>query len=111
MSSTEPVVFPIYRDLLPSQSRTVTDDLVVCDFEKAPQGFEKHRGASTRVLCKLVVNLSSVPAHLWEPRQSPSGRQCQRLNYQLGMQIESGGLRFDMRVDDVVYGNVTAKFE
>lgn len=65
----------------------------------------------TKVLCTMLVNLSKIPSRLYKSQRSPDGRVYHSLDYQIGMQLRSGGLKFDLRVDDVIYGNVTASFD
>ena len=73
--------------------------------------YDKSTFSSTRQLCSLLVNLNAVPLHLFSNRRGANGKSYQRLDYQLGMQLDSGGLKFDLRVDGVVYGNITATFD
>ena len=110
VSATEPVIFPFHRKFTSDQDKTVTDELILCHTNDAPKEFSSAAGSSTKVICKLVTNLSTVPKHLWKSKKNSKGRRYQELHYELGMQIESGGLRFDLRVDDVVYGKVTTSF-
>ncbi|KAK3616102.1 hypothetical protein LTR22_027182 [Elasticomyces elasticus] len=110
VSSTEPVLFDFYVSFDAGHSRTLTEELIICDADVAPRGFDSKAGAVTRVACKMVVNVNSVPRHLFEEQRNSQGRSYQCLSFQLGMQVESGGLRFDFRVDDVVYGKVAATF-
>ena len=58
----------------------------------------------------MTAKLSSVPARFWKSHTNSAGRKYTSLHYVLGMTVESGGLRFDLRVDDVVYGDVVASF-
>jgi hypothetical protein len=109
--SEAPLIFYFYRDFALGASKTVTEDLVACDANIAPGGYSSAPGSTTRVLCKTPINLEKVPAHLFESCTSLSGRKYLRLNYEIGMRIESGGLRFDLRVDGVVYGQITATFD
>lgn len=111
VSSTKSVLKTWYSRFTPGHSRTVTYDLIVCDEDRAPDGYESYAGSPTKSLCKLTVNLNSVPAALWKERRTTDGRPYKGLSFQIGMQITSGGLNFDMRVDDVVYGAVTATFD
>ncbi|KAK4544121.1 hypothetical protein LTR36_004619 [Oleoguttula mirabilis] len=108
--STQPILFPFYRCFALGASRTVTDELIICDDNFAPSVYSSAPGSATRVVCKMVVNLQSVPKHLWKELTNSSGERYDRLDYKVGMQIESGGLRFDCRVDGVVYGKATATF-
>lgn len=111
VSSTEPVLFPFYKtSSVHANNETITQELIVCDDSAAPSAYEGVPGSSTRVVCKMVVNLQSVPRHLWKDRCNSSGTRYHRLDFEMGMQIESGGLRFDLRIDGVVYGKVTATF-
>lgn len=111
VSSTEPVTFPFYRNCQPGQGRTSTIELLVCDDDEAPRQHNVNPGAKTRVLCQMMPDLDKVPGHLWSDHVNASGLRFQSLDYDIGMQVESGGLRFDFRVDDVVYGKVTATFD
>lgn len=92
------------------RKKTHATDLVICDEDIAPVGFESGRRSSTRVLCTLNVDLSKVPGKFWKHRTNPNGVRYQSLSYQLGMQIQSGGLRFDLRIDGVTYGDIEATF-
>lgn len=108
VSSTEPVTFPFGSSHAARRNgTTMTHELIVCDEDVAPTAYD----ASTRVVCKMLVNLESVPRHLWSQRRTSTGLQYNRLHFDLGMQIESGALRFDFRVDGVVYEKVTATFD
>lgn len=107
VSSDEPVLFPFYRCLRSSDSRIATSYLIVCEDDVAPTYGNK----KTRIACKLIVDLNDVPGYLWESAWNSSGTDYHKLHYHLGMQIESGGIRFDFRINDVVYGKVTASFD
>ncbi|KAK5737794.1 hypothetical protein LTR17_006442 [Elasticomyces elasticus] len=105
--STQPVLFPFFRTFTPGASKTIIEELIICDKDTAPAGFNS---ATTRSVCKMVVNLGTVPQHLWDRRCNSQGNVYESLTYDVGMQIESGGLRFDFRVDGVIYGTATATF-
>ncbi len=109
VSSTDPILAPYACDFTDGR-KTMTVELIVCD-DVAPPGYDSRPIASTRILCRMPVNLETVPTQLWKQRVSPSGLPYQSLHYEVGMQMESGGLKFDMRVDDVVYGSITATFD
>lgn len=111
ISSAAPLLFDFYRTFPTTANSTCVTKLIVCDSKRAPAAFDDHEGSSTKVLCRLVTNLANVPSHLYESRTSPQGRGYYQLEYQIGMQLESGGLKFDMRIDDIVYGSVTATFD
>ncbi|KAI7306299.1 actin-like ATPase domain-containing protein [Hortaea werneckii] len=104
----DPVFFPFHRTFRQSHDKIVTDHLIVCDHDVAPRECNER---NTRKICALTTDLNDVPAHLFENKVNSRGTNYQELRYKLGMQIQSGGLRFDLRVDDVVYGNVVATFD
>ncbi|KAI7459930.1 actin-like ATPase domain-containing protein [Hortaea werneckii] len=107
VSSDEPVLLPFYRRFCSSDSRVVTSYLIVCEDDVAPTYCSK----KTRIACRLVVDLSDVPEYLWESVWNSKNTFYQKLHYDLGMQIESGVIRFDFRINNVVYGKVTASFD
>ena len=111
VSSTAPILFPFYRTFAKGSRKTGTSSLIVCDREVAPDGFEYGPRSPTRVLCKLDIDFQKIPSRLWKKRFTSEGKPYDKINYQLGMQIGSGTIKFDLRVGDVVYGDVTAKFE
>ncbi|KAI6821312.1 actin-like ATPase domain-containing protein [Hortaea werneckii] len=104
----EPVFFAFSRKFRPSSNKVVTNHLIVCDDDVAPKECNER---NTRKICALTTDLNDVPAHFFKNRVNSRGKRYQELSYKLGMQIQSGGLRFDLRVDDVVYGNVVASFD
>lgn len=107
-SSTEPILFPFYTDYWSSSGQQSTCYLIGCDDDIAPDSCD---AGSARTECSLTVNLDPVPSRFWTHRTNSKGKSYKRLNYVLGMQIESGGIKFDLRVDDVVYGEVVANFD
>ena len=107
VSSTEPVVFPFHRIFEIDAEKTVTEDLTISDADIAPIFSNT---SATRTGCTMSVDLSTVPKHLWVFFRNSHGKAYYRLSFELGMQIESAGLRFDYRVDGKIYGKVTATF-
>jgi hypothetical protein len=97
ISSTEPMLFDFYSNFEYGASKTMVQELIVCDRDNALPYFRKSNGSPTQVLCSMAVNLASVPAHLWKSYRARDGSFYQRLSYQLGMQLESGGLKFDLK--------------
>ena len=93
------------------QHKMHTTNLIVCDDDTPPEAFQRGADASTHVLCALTTNLGQIPAHKWEHHVNSIGIPYKTITYEIGLCLESGGLRFDLRVDDVVYGNVTASFD
>ncbi|KAK4995018.1 hypothetical protein LTR66_005073 [Elasticomyces elasticus] len=110
VSSTDPICFWFSRVLQPGDSRIVVDDLITCDDDTAPDWYDAG-GHAAKILCTLETDLSTVPEHFWKEECGPSGQIFHRLDHQLGMQIESGGLKFDLRVNGVTYGSVVAEFK
>ncbi|KAI7470725.1 actin-like ATPase domain-containing protein [Hortaea werneckii] len=104
--SDEPVLFSFYRSFEPNDSKDANHKLMVCDDDKAPS----QRNSSTRSVCVMHSDLEDVPAYLWHQKRS-SKCPYKILTFEMGMQIQSGGLRFDLRVDDVTYGKVTTAFD
>ena len=109
--SNERILFPFSQKFSLHGDRRTTIELVACDNDIASEGFESGINAATKVVCEAVVNLDSVPAHLWANEINSAGLRYRELDYRLGMQVESGRLRFDLRVDGVVYGSVEATFD
>ena len=111
LSSTAPILVSFYASFTENQTKTMDVELIVCNEDKAPAGLSRGRKSTTKTLCTADVNLQGVPARLWSVRVNPTGLRYHVLTFQIGMQVESGSLRFDVRVDGVVYGEVFAKFE
>lgn len=111
VSATEPVQLGFSHNFRQNAAKAVTVKLITCDEENAPLDFDSSPGSSTKVLCKMVVNIESVPGNLWKERVNSSGTRYLKLSHDIGMQIESGKLRSDFRVDGVVYGKVMATFD
>ncbi|KAI7255473.1 actin-like ATPase domain-containing protein [Hortaea werneckii] len=107
VSSDESVLFPFYRCFNSGESRIALDNLIVCEDDVAPT----YASNKTRTACELMVDLNDVPECFWKSAYNSRGIRYQRLSYHLGMQITSGGIHFDFRVDGVVYGEVTASFD
>ncbi|KAK4950848.1 hypothetical protein LTR10_010841 [Elasticomyces elasticus] len=106
VSSTDPILVNFFANFDLDEERTMTEELFICDTDTAPKGVD----SSTRIACEMDVDLREVPEKLWKRRKNARGIAYLCLSYQIGMQIESGGLRFDVRVGDVVYGKVHATF-
>ena len=107
----DPVLFPFYNTFRDGMGKTQVSNLVVCDDDDPPDIYDPSDSGPVRELCKLPVNLDSVPGRLWKTETNSKGQRYEKLDYHLGMQIDSGGLRFDQRVDGVVYGDVVAEFK
>ncbi|KAK5678546.1 hypothetical protein LTS10_008990 [Elasticomyces elasticus] len=106
VSSTEPILFDFHMDFDLDDKKIIKEKLIVCDEDIAPLGSDH----TTPVACTMVIDLNTVPKRYWKDRQTSSGIPFLRLSFTIGMQIESGGLRFDFRVGGVVHGKVNATF-
>ncbi|RMY09904.1 hypothetical protein D0868_03980 [Hortaea werneckii] len=104
--SDEPILFSFYRCFSMAFNKHASNELIVCEDDDAPSQLN----ARTRTICVMQSDLTDVPAPKWHQKHGLNG-PYKRLNYKLGMQIESGGLSFDLRVDDVTYGKVTTTFD
>ncbi|KAI6790853.1 actin-like ATPase domain-containing protein [Hortaea werneckii] len=104
--SDAPVLFSFHRCFELNDRNEANHALIVCDDDNAPSQCE----ASTRSICVMQSDLEDVPAHLWRWKRSSKG-PYKKLSFEMGMQIQSGGLRFDLRVDNVTYGKVTTAFD
>ena len=112
VSSTEPILMDFYRTFPSGVDKISTSSLIVCDDNVAPSYFPKSKKSTARVLCSLVADLNDVPARYWKTKRSGhDGSTYQQIDYKLGMQLSSGGLKFDLKIDGVSYGNVTASFD
>jgi hypothetical protein len=111
LKSDDPILFSFHNSFRKGSSRRNNCDMVFCDDDETPQVYDPSDTGSARKLCNLSVNLGTVPAEHWEDKINPEHEPYQRLTYLLGMQIGSGGLSFDLRVDDIVYGDVLADFK
>lgn len=98
-----------YRCLGKKESKQVNSKLIICETDEVPDGVEE--SGRTRTLCTLHVDLNEVPNRHWKWCKNSKNQRYQSVSYDLGMQIKSGGIHFDLRIDGVIYGTVAAKFE
>ncbi|KAK5685781.1 hypothetical protein LTR17_026936 [Elasticomyces elasticus] len=108
VSSTEPVLFPFDLEVESHETRKYVVRLISCDEDDAPAMLTL---TNTPVACSSVSDLTLVPKKLWKTFKNSKGRFYQRLSFNVGIQIESGALSFDFRVNRVVYGKATATFK
>jgi hypothetical protein len=52
-----------------------------------------------------------VPHKHWMFNTTTDGSRFKRLDMQLGVHVKSGNIAFDLRIDGVVYDEVSASFE
>lgn len=98
----------LFTDTSSTFGRSAERIINYCDSEDAPDDF---RSADIHSLCRIPVDLSTLPRRHWVARQGSDGVMYQTLAYQVTMQVDSGGLRFSLEVDGVNYGSVKAVFD
>jgi hypothetical protein len=84
----------------------VEDDLIACDADEAPDSYTK----GLIKVCTLTTDLSQVPRSLFTRLTTTKGVVFENLDFSLVMRIMSAELLFELRVDGVPYGSVSAKF-
>ncbi|KAF2718371.1 actin-like ATPase domain-containing protein [Polychaeton citri CBS 116435] len=112
VSSERPILFPFYWTRLPQQFGPKPQHIMlcICESDVAPAGLHSDADNSTvRTLCRSEVDLSIVPQHLWAGKIGLV--RYDRLDCKVGMRVESGGLRLDLRAGDAIYGEMVAEFE
>jgi hypothetical protein len=106
VSEASPISFHYTRNFRPGQSLVVEDDLIACDADVAPDSFRK----GLINVCTLTTDLNTVPKSLFTRLTTTKGVEFDNLDFTLDMRIESAGLMFELKVDGVRYGGVSAKF-
>ncbi|KAF2190811.1 Hsp70 family protein-like protein [Zopfia rhizophila CBS 207.26] len=106
VSEAQPISFHYTRNFRPGQSLIVEDDLIACDADTAPESYRK----GLINVCTLTTDLNTVPKSLFTRLTTTKGVEFDNLDFTLDMKIESAGLVFELRVDGVRYGAVSAKF-
>lgn len=85
----------------------VEDDLIACEDDEAPDAFEK----TLTHVCTLTTDLRAVPKSLFTRLTTTKGVEFDNLDFSLDMRVQSAGLLFELRVEGVKYGSVSAKFD
>ncbi|KAI9836017.1 MAG: hypothetical protein M1837_003535 [Sclerophora amabilis] len=106
VSERRAVSFHYTRNFRPGQSLIVEDDLIACDADVAPGAFQK----GLIPVCSLTTDLNAVPKPLFTRLTTTKGIEFDNLDFTLDMTIDSAALVFELKVDGVRYGHVTAKF-
>ncbi|KAI9805455.1 MAG: hypothetical protein M1825_000706 [Sarcosagium campestre] len=106
VSERKAVSFHYTRNFRPGQSLIVEDDLIACDDETAPDAYKK----GLINVCSLTTDLNAVPKPLFTRLTTTKGIEFDNLDFTLDMTIDSAALVFELKVDGVRYGHVTAKF-
>lgn len=60
--------------------------------------------------CELEADLSKIPKVLFEKRENSEGLQFYHVSYELVLTPTSASLLFELRVNDMSYGSVRAKY-
>lgn len=110
MESEQVIVQPFHRNSK-IMGDNKTEELYICDADEAPKTFRAGRQSPIKPLCVCDIDTSQIPSRLYRKRRTSDDEPYFELEFQLGIHIESGRLKFDMRVNNKVYGEVTAKFE
>ncbi|KAK4914158.1 hypothetical protein LTR49_017590 [Elasticomyces elasticus] len=108
LAQLQPVLFPFDLEVESHETRKYVVRLISCDEDDGPAMFTL---TGTPVACSSVSDLTLVPKKLWKIFKNSKGRFYQRLSFDVGIQIESGALSFDFRVNRVVYGKAIATFK
>ncbi|KAI9770801.1 MAG: hypothetical protein M1840_003051 [Geoglossum simile] len=106
VSERKAVSFHYTRNFRPNQSLVVEDDLIACDADVAPDAYKK----GLINVCTLTTDLNAVPKTLFTRLTTTKGIEFDNLDFTLDMTIDSASLIFELKVDGVRYGHVTAKF-
>ncbi|KAI9869355.1 MAG: hypothetical protein M1813_000144 [Trichoglossum hirsutum] len=106
VSERKAVSFHYTRNFRPGQSLVVEDDLIACDSDVAPDAYKK----GLINVCTLTTDLNAVPKTLFTRLTTTKGIEFDNLDFTLDMTIDSASLIFELKVDGVRYGHVTAKF-
>lgn len=85
--------------------------LYFCEDDVPPKELSDGPFGTVNRLCTVTVDASCVPSRRWRNETNFRGMAYMRLNYDLGLQLESGRLKFDFRIGGTVYGSVQADFD
>ncbi|KAI9832344.1 MAG: hypothetical protein M1826_002030 [Phylliscum demangeonii] len=107
ISEHAPISFHYTRNFRPGESLIVDDDLIACEHDPAPASVRK---GATLTVCTLTTDLRAVPKALFTRLTTSKSVEFDNLDFTLDMTIDSAALVFELKVDGVRYGGVTAKF-
>lgn len=106
MSERTAISFHYTRNFLWDQSLIVEDELIACELDAAPAAYRNDLIS----ICTLSTDLSAVPKSLFTRLTTTNGVEFDNLDFTLDMVIDSASMVFELRVDGVKYGHVTADF-
>jgi hypothetical protein len=84
----------------------VEDDLIACASDEAPDALNR----DLIHVCTLTTDLNAVPKTLFTRLTTTRGIEFDNLDFTLEMTVGSANLVFELKVDGVRYGVVSAKF-
>lgn len=90
LPTDQPVLLPFYCTWFYHEGfpESITVNIIVSDATEAPEEYEQSR--ETRVLCKLEVDLDSVPRRHYKLCTNSKGERYRKLSHQIGMNVQSG---------------------
>ena len=106
VSERTAISFHYTRNFCWGQSLIVEDELIACDGDIAPDAFHQ----DLMNVCTLSTDLSAVPKALFTRLTTTNGVEFDNLDFTLDMIIDSASIVFELRVNGVSYGQVTADF-
>ncbi|RPB20356.1 actin-like ATPase domain-containing protein [Terfezia boudieri ATCC MYA-4762] len=106
VSDDKSISFPFYITFESHHSRILVDELVCCDLLIPPT----HITPDVTTVCKLRSDLTTVPKYLYSKGRNSKDAEYEGLHFTMEMSVLSASLRFELRVDGVRYGEVTADF-
>ncbi|KAG0644000.1 hypothetical protein HOY80DRAFT_1031541 [Tuber brumale] len=110
VSDKTPISFHYTRNFRPGQSLKIEDDLISCEHEVAPASMADANKHLVKTVCTLSTDLSSVPKSKFTRLTTSKGIAFDNLDFTLDLIVDSASLVFELKVEGVAYGSVTAKF-
>ncbi|PWW80315.1 hypothetical protein C7212DRAFT_172169, partial [Tuber magnatum] len=110
VSDKVPISFHYTRNFRPGQSLKIEDDLISCERETAPASMADANKHLVKTVCTLTTDLSSVPKSKFTRLTTSKGIAFDNLDFTLDLIVDSASLVFELKVEGVAYGSVTAKF-
>lgn len=109
MPTKSPIILPFFittgwEDGYPDRHPV---SIMFSDDEIAPR---EYNASDICKLCTIDADLRRVPRRSFK-KKTKNGKSYRQLDFEIGMQIDSGGLVFDLRVNGIVYGTVKATYE
>lgn len=106
MSEDESIAFPFYITFEDHHSRVLVDELVCCQETFPPKCID----STVKTVCKLRSDLTNVPKSMYTKGRNSKDVEYEGLHFTMEMTVLSASLLFELSVDGVRYGEVTADF-